>query len=83
MFHCQPSEVGEEKQMLLCRPKLDRKGSHVRPAAKESHVLTAGVLPLGNQPWLLLGIVTVVGNALIWRGSERVLGTDARRVCRR
>jgi hypothetical protein len=39
----------------------------------------AGVLSLGNQPWLLLGIVIVVGNALIWWGSERLLGTYARR----
>jgi len=39
----------------------------------------AGVLPLGNQPWLLLGVVIVVGNALIWWGSERLLGTYSRR----
>lgn len=35
----------------------------------------AGVLPLGNQAWLVLGSIVVVGNALIWWASERVLGT--------
>lgn len=35
----------------------------------------AGVLPLGNQPWLLLGTAIAVANALIWWGSERLLGT--------
>lgn len=39
----------------------------------------AGVLPLGNQPWLLLGIAIAVGIALIWWGSERILGTYSRR----
>ena len=38
-----------------------------------------GVIPLGNRPWLLLGIVIAVGNGLIWWGSERLLGTYARR----
>lgn len=40
---------------------------------------SAGVLPLGNQPWLTLGILIVTGNALIWWGSERLLGTYTRR----
>jgi hypothetical protein len=39
----------------------------------------AGVVPLGNHPWLMLGILTVAGNALIWWGSERLLGTYTRR----
>ncbi len=39
----------------------------------------AGVLPLGSQPWLMLAILVVVGNALIWWGSERLLGTYSRR----
>jgi hypothetical protein len=39
----------------------------------------AGVLQLGTQPWLILGSVVVVGNALIRWGSERLLGTYARR----
>jgi hypothetical protein len=38
-----------------------------------------GIVPLGHQPWLLLGILTVAGNALIWWGSERLLGTYSRR----
>lgn len=39
----------------------------------------AGLLSLGSQPWLMLGILVVVGNALIWWGSERLLGTYSRR----
>lgn len=35
----------------------------------------AGVLPLGSRAWLILGVLTVAGNALIWWGSERWLGT--------
>jgi hypothetical protein len=35
----------------------------------------AGVLPLGNQAWVMLGYIVVVGNALIWWASERLLGT--------
>lgn len=42
-----------------------------------SHV--AGLLPLGSQPWLVLGLGTVVGNALLWWGSEKPLGTYPRR----
>jgi len=34
-----------------------------------------GVLPLGNQPWLVLGLLIALGNALIWWISERALGT--------
>jgi hypothetical protein len=39
----------------------------------------AGVLPLGTQPWLMLGTLVVVGNALIWWARERLLGTYADR----
>lgn len=39
----------------------------------------AGLLPLGDQPWLILGSLVGVGNALIWWGSERLLGTYSRR----
>jgi hypothetical protein len=39
----------------------------------------ADMLPLGNQPWLILGALTVTGNALIWWASERLLGTYSRR----
>jgi hypothetical protein len=42
-------------------------------------VYAVGALPLGNQPWLVLGTLVVVGNALIWWGSERLLGTHLRR----
>ena len=35
----------------------------------------SGMVPLGRQPWLTLGISIVAGNALIWWGSERLLGT--------
>ena len=38
-----------------------------------------GIVPLGNHPWLMLGILAVAGNALIWWGSERLLGTYTRR----
>lgn len=38
----------------------------------------AGVLSLGNQPWLLLGVLIVAGNALIWWASERLLGPYSR-----
>jgi hypothetical protein len=34
-----------------------------------------GILPLGSHPWLVLGMIAAVGNAIIWWGSERVLGT--------
>jgi hypothetical protein len=39
----------------------------------------AGVLPLGSQPWLLLGLGMLVGNALLWWGSEKLLGSYSRR----
>ena len=42
-------------------------------------VYAVGALPLGNQPWLMLGTLIVVGNALVWWGSERLLGTYSRR----
>jgi hypothetical protein len=35
----------------------------------------AGILPLGGHGWLILGVLTVAGNALIWWGSERAFGT--------
>ena len=35
---------------------------------------TAGMLPLGPEGWKLLGAITLLGNALIWWGSERLLG---------
>jgi hypothetical protein len=34
-----------------------------------------GLFALGSHAWEILGIVTMLGNALIWWGSERVLGT--------
>ena len=34
-----------------------------------------GALPLGSQPWLVLGLGIALGNALIWWVSERMLGT--------
>lgn len=39
----------------------------------------AELLPLGSQPWLILGSLVAIGNALIWWGSERLLGTYLRR----
>ena len=33
-----------------------------------------GALPIGSYGWTILGIVIVIGNALIWWGSERLLG---------
>ena len=38
----------------------------------------AGIVSLGGEPWLLLGTLIVAGNALIWWGSERLLGTYSR-----
>lgn len=37
-----------------------------------------GGLQLGSQGWAILGGVTVIGNALIWWGSERLLGVFRR-----
>ena len=34
-----------------------------------------GILQLGSHPWLVLGLIAAVGNAIIWWWSERVLGT--------
>jgi hypothetical protein len=39
----------------------------------------AGVVPLGSQAWLMIGTLVMAGNALIWWGSERLLGTYSRR----
>ena len=33
-----------------------------------------GLLPLGDWPWLTLGLTTAVGNILLWWGPERLLG---------
>lgn len=38
----------------------------------------AGILPLGGQPWLILGTLALGGSALIWWASERLLGTYSR-----
>lgn len=38
----------------------------------------AGMLPLGRQPWAILGILTLGGNALIRWVSERLLGIYSR-----
>jgi hypothetical protein len=38
-----------------------------------------GIAPLGAHGWEILGLTTVVGNGLIWWGSERLLGTFRRR----
>jgi hypothetical protein len=34
-----------------------------------------GLLPLGSWPWLTLGLTIAIGNALLWWGTERALGT--------
>lgn len=34
----------------------------------------AGLLPLGDHGWTVLGAVTLVGFAALWWGSERLLG---------
>lgn len=33
------------------------------------------VLPLGQQGWMILGVVTVAGTVVLWWGSERIWGT--------
>lgn len=33
-----------------------------------------GLIPLGENGWLWIGAVTAIGNALLWWGSERLLG---------
>lgn len=42
-------------------------------------VYVTGIAPLGPHGWEILGLTTVVGNGLIWWGSERLLGTFLRR----
>ena len=37
------------------------------------------IVGLGAHGWAILGLMTVVGNGLIWWGSERLLGTFRRR----
>jgi hypothetical protein len=37
-----------------------------------------GVLPIGEQGWVILGAATVIGTAALWWGSERILGTFIR-----
>ena len=39
----------------------------------------AGLLSLGSYGWLLIGMVSVVGAALLWWGSEAVLGRYIKR----
>jgi hypothetical protein len=41
-------------------------------------VYAAGIVSLGDQPWLLLGIVIGTGNAFIWWSTERILGPYSR-----
>lgn len=36
------------------------------------------VLPLGPSGWAVLGGVTLIGNAVLWWGSERLLGRFVR-----
>lgn len=38
----------------------------------------AGILSLGDQPWVILGMLILGGNALIWWVSERLFGTYSR-----
>jgi len=38
----------------------------------------AGILPLGPHGWTILGATAVIGNALLWWGSERFLGRFTR-----
>jgi hypothetical protein len=35
----------------------------------------SGMVPLGPYGWTIIVLITVVGNGLIWWGSERLLGT--------
>lgn len=37
----------------------------------------AGVLPMGTHGWMILGVTALVGNAVIWWASERILGRFA------
>ena len=34
----------------------------------------AGLLPIGDHGWAILGTTTVVGTAVLWWGSERIWG---------
>jgi hypothetical protein len=34
----------------------------------------AGVLPTGDQGWVILGVATIAGTAVLWWGSERIWG---------
>jgi len=34
----------------------------------------AGVLPIGEQGWTILGATTIVGTVVLWWGSERIWG---------
>jgi len=34
----------------------------------------AGVLPIGDQGWAVLGATTIAGTAILWWGSERIWG---------
>jgi predicted MFS family arabinose efflux permease len=38
-----------------------------------------GLFPLGSHGWEILGVAAVIGNAIIWWGSERLLGTFRQR----
>jgi len=38
----------------------------------------AGVLPLGSYGWAILGATIAIGNAMLWWGSERLLGRFTR-----
>jgi len=37
-----------------------------------------GALPIGSQGWTILGGITLVGNAMLWRGSEQAWGRFSR-----
>lgn len=37
----------------------------------------SGNLQLGSYGWAIIGATTFIGNALIWWGSERLLGKFA------
>lgn len=34
----------------------------------------AGVLPIGEHGWAMLGAITIIGTAVLWWGSERIWG---------
>lgn len=35
----------------------------------------AGLLPIGDQGWAMLGAATTIGTAMLWWGSERIWGS--------